>query len=106
MNTGQNDNDCRFIFMLSSADDKLNIMFDELVSIRRTQEQTNQGMLAFQNSFRYMSESINQVIQATNKNTDLLKTLAYKSIDQEARSRRNNLIFWNWQKTIMKIVLV
>ena len=41
-----------------------------------------------------MDENIHNNIQATNRNTDILKTLAYKSIDQEARSRRNNLIFW------------
>ena len=38
--------------------------------------------------------SIGHVVTATNRNTDLLKTLAYKQIDLEARSRRNNLIFW------------
>ena len=41
-----------------------------------------------------MDENIHNNIQATNRNTDILKALAYKCIDQEARSRRNNLIFW------------
>lgn len=93
-NTGQSDSDSRSIFMLSSSDDKLNIIFDELVSIRKNQEQTNRGMLSFLNSFRSMGESINQVIQTTNRNVDMLKLLSYKSMDLEARSRRNNLIFW------------
>ena len=93
--TGQSDNDQqRSVFLLSNGDDKLNIIFDEIVNIRISQEKTHQGMLFFQNSLRCMDENIHNNIQATNRNTDILKTLAYKSIDQEARSRRNNLIFW------------
>ena len=69
-------------------------MFDELVNIRINQEKTHRGMLTFQNCFMNMGEKVSEVIHVTNKNTDMLKTLAYKSIDLEARSRRNNLIFW------------
>lgn len=93
-NTGQSEGDNRAIFMLSSSDDKLNIIFDELLCVRKVQEKMNNGMLSFQNSFHTMGEGLTQVIHATNKHTDMLKTLAYKSIDLEARSRRNNLIFW------------
>ena len=49
-------------------------------------------MSKFQGSFRYISESLGQVIKTTNRHTDMLKTLDYKSIDQEARSGKNNLI--------------
>ena len=93
-NTGGSDSEQRSVFMLSNGDDKLNIIFDEIVNIRNGQEKTHRGMLAFQNSFTKMAEKVSEVIQVTNKNTDMLKTLAYKSIDLEARSRRNNLIFW------------
>ena len=93
-NTGQSDNEQRSVFMLSNGEDKLNIIFDEIMNVRINQEKTHQGMLSFQNSFRYLDESIRNTIEATNRNTDIIKTLAYKSIDQEARSRRNNLIFW------------
>ena len=41
-----------------------------------------------------MSDKIGEVIEVTNRNTSVLKTLAYKSIDIESRSCRNNLIFW------------
>ena len=41
-----------------------------------------------------MNDKLCEVIEVTNKNTNVLKTLAYKSIDLEARSRRNNLLFW------------
>ena len=81
-------------FICSSSDDKLNLIFQELRSIRGNQEQTNNGMLNFQENFLQIHQKLEQVVNVTNRNTDLLKTLAYKSIDQEARSRRNNLIFW------------
>ena len=93
-NTGQSDSEHRSVFALSNGEDKLNIMFDELVHIRNSQDKMYQGMLTFQNCFMNIGEKITQVIQTTNRNTDMLKTLAYKSIDIEARSRRNNLIFW------------
>ena len=93
-NTGQSENEQRSIFMLSNGDDKLNIIFAELVNIRTNQEITHQGMLSFQNSFCYLDENMRNIIEAINRNTDIIKTLAYKSIDQEARSRRNNLLFW------------
>lgn len=94
-NTGQGDScDSRDIFMHSSAENKLNIMFDEILCIRGNQEETNRGMSTFQNSFRLLTEKLGQVADVTNRNTNMLKTLAYKSIDLEARSRRNNLIFW------------
>ena len=81
-------------FICSSSDDKLNLIFQELRSIRGNQEQTNNGMLNFQENFLQIHQKLEQVVNVTNRNTDLLKTLAYKSIDQEARSRWNNLIFW------------
>ena len=93
-NTGQSDSEHRSVFSLSNGEDKLNIIFDELVHIRKSQDNMYRGMLSFQNSFMNIGEKITQVIQTTNRNTDMLKTLAYKSIDIEARSRRNNLIFW------------
>lgn len=96
-NTEQSD-DRVYMFIKSSSDDKLNIIYDELFSIRGNQEQTNKGMFGFQQGFRFMNEKLGQVIDVTNRNTNLLKTLAYKSIAQEARSRRNNLIFWGVSK--------
>ena len=57
---------------------------------------TNRGMSSFQNSFVVMNEKLGQVIDVTNSHSSVLKTVAYKSIDLEARSRRNNLIFWGF----------
>ena len=92
-NTGS-DSEQRSSFVLSSVEDKLSIIFDELVCIRSNQEESYQGMLSFQNCFKSIGEKVSEVIKTTNRNTDMLKTLAYKSIEIEARTRRNNLIFW------------
>ena len=97
-NTGQSDSD-RAIFKSFDMDDKLNVIFEEIQSLRADQQQTNRGMSNFQNSFRCMGD-LNCVIQSTNRNTDMLKTLAYKAIDLEARSRRNNLIFWGLAENV------
>ena len=82
------------LFMSSSPDDKLNYIYEELRHIRGSQDQMNRGMFNFQQSFRCVNEKLCEVIEVTNRNTNVLRTLAYKSIDLEARSRRNNLIFW------------
>ena len=78
----------------SSTDNKLNFICNELRGIRSGQEQINRNMLTFQQSFRLVNDKLCEVIEVANKNTHVLKTLAYKSIDLEARSRRNNLVFW------------
>ena len=48
-NTGQSDSEHRSVFSLSNGDDKFNIMFDEILRIRKTQDKMYQGMLSFQN---------------------------------------------------------
>ena len=90
------ENESRDIFLHSSSENKLNMIYNELQEIRVSQETTNKGMKTFQNCFVSMNEKLGQVVDVTNTNTSVLKTLAYKSIDLEARSRRNNLIFWGF----------
>ena len=90
------ENENQEIFLQSSAENKLNMIYNELQEIRVSQETTNKGMKTFQNCFASMNEKLGQVVDVTNTNTSVLKTLAYKSIDLEARSRRNNLIFWGF----------
>jgi hypothetical protein len=68
-------------------------MFDELRYNRQEQVNCSRGVLSLQNSIGNMHEKLGHVIDVTNNQTCLMKTLAYKSIDLEARSRRNNLIF-------------
>ena len=66
-------------------------------------------MSKIQDSFRCSSdESLGHVIKATNRHTDMRKTLAYKSIDQEARSRREKKTYFQgaWQKVHAKTAMI
>lgn len=80
-------------FINSCSDDKLKHIFDELRFIRNEQVGCSRGILTLQQIITNMDAKVGQVIQTTNEQTEFLKALAYKSIDIEARSRRNNLIF-------------
>ena len=86
----------RDIFMHSSQENKLNMIYNDIQELRLGQDISNQGMKTFQNCFASMNEKLGQVVDVTNSHFSVLKTLAYKSIDLEARSRRNNLIFWGF----------
>ena len=97
--TDESDTLNRELFLNSSNDNKLNMIFGELQQMRISQDTANRGMSNFQNSFVAMNEKLGQVIDVTNSHTSVLKTIAYKSIDLEARSRRNNLIFWGFHET-------
>ena len=88
------DNDvARQDFANGSIDTKLNYIFDELKHISKEQMSCNRKMANVEKALTGMNVKVNQVIQTTNRQTDFMKALAYKSIDIEARSRRNNLIF-------------
>ena len=93
-NTGYSEDQQIGAFMDSSIDQKLNMIHEDLRIVRFNQEQMSRGMVNFERSIRGINDKLCEVIDVTNKNSDVLKTLAYKSIDLEARSRRNNLIFW------------
>jgi len=64
-----------------------------LDEIRYTRNEQVSGFNRFESSVKQVSDTLSKVVETTNKQNELLKTLAYKSIDLEARSRRNNLIF-------------
>lgn len=81
-------------FMNCTSESKLNLIFDELLTIKDGQEHMSRAMLSFQKNYQIVNEKLCEIIEVTNKNTNVMKTLAYKSIDLEARSRRNNLVFW------------
>jgi len=69
------------------------ILFDELRFIRYEQVHCSRGMVHFHQNMGEMNEKIGEVVQVTNSQLTFMKTLAYRSIDLEARSWRNNLIF-------------
>lgn len=79
-------------FIGSSIDEKLIHMFDELRFIRTEQVSCSTNIVKFQKTLSQVNEKVGQVVNVTNSQTELTRALAYKSIDLEARSRRNNLI--------------
>ena len=47
---------------------------------------------------KLLQTKVSEVVQVTNCQSELLKAVAYKSIDLEARSKRNNLFFWGFEE--------
>lgn len=99
-------------FQTLHTDDKLTVLFDMMNSVHVKQDRTSADI---QNMNRLMNSS-SQKTDRVEKNVNLyskqLKVLSYRSIDQEARSRRNNLLFWgltentprNCEKLILNVI--
>ena len=68
-------------------------MFNELRLIRNEQIKCSNGLGMFERSLTNMDKKLEKVIEVQNAQSDFLQSLAYRSIDVEARSRSNNLIF-------------
>lgn len=80
-------------------------MFDELRFIRNEQVNNSLAITKFQDNMTSMNSKINQIVQVANAQTKFLKTLAYKSIDLEARSERIIWYFVDLFRTLLKTVL-
>lgn len=91
-NNNNNTTTTRQAFAQCSLEDKMLHIFDELRFVRSEQVNCSRGMNYLQQCMSGMNDKLSQVIETTNTQTEVLKTLTYKSIDMEARSRRNNLI--------------
>ena len=79
-------------FDSASSDGKLAMMFEDLQILKNGQKAMQKGMSTITTSIATTCQKVDEVINATNTNVDLLKLLSYKSIDIEARSRRCNII--------------
>ena len=79
-------------FISCTTDQNLTSIFDELCCMKGEQIKCSHGFKRIEQSLGGMSRTMDQVVQAVNSSTDFIKTLAYKSIDIEARARRNNII--------------
>ena len=79
-------------FDQSSLDNKMVHMFDELRFIRNKQVYCSRELTRLHDTVANVTDKLCQVVSTTNAQTIFLKTLAYKSIDMEARARRNNRI--------------
>jgi len=87
-----------YLFQESSIDSKLTLMFDELKSIK-TDTGNTQKLLSLNTEYmKTLQTKVNEVVHVTNFQSELLKTVAYKSIDLEARSKRNNLLFFGFEE--------
>ena len=64
-----------------SVDNKLSIIFDELQYIKKGQEITQHMVKSAYEFSKDSCTKLNQVSNVTNKHTDILKIIAYKSID-------------------------
>lgn len=71
---------------------KLCLIFEDLQVLKVGQRTINKGMSDINSSMATACQKVDEVINVTNSNVSLLKLLSYKTIDIEARSRRNNLI--------------
>ena len=69
-------------FKMMGSDDKLDTIFSSLLSINSAQNQLN-----------HINQSVMSNTLKLHKTLDRVKVLEYRSIDQEARSRRLNLLF-------------
>ena len=77
-------------FLSLSIDDKLAHICDK---INNFLEESNGTLVNIAHSVNQNSVQVNQVNLRMNRHELLLKLLAYKSIDSDARSRRRNLVF-------------
>lgn len=69
-------------FKMMGSDDKLDTIFSSLLTINSAQSQLN-----------HINKSVMSNTLKLHKTLDRVKVLEYRSIDQEARSRRLNLLF-------------
>ena len=76
----------------ASIENKLSLIFEDLQILKFGQRDINRGMSNFKSSMAATCKKVDEVISVANSSVGILKLLSYKSIDIEARSRRNNLI--------------
>lgn len=82
-------------FSTISVDEKLTAIYSDVQRVIENQKETNRGMDFLNNSMACTNKNVDQLVKVSHQNTRMLRLLAYKSIDLEARARRNNLIFRN-----------
>lgn len=82
-------------FKSLSIDNKLETMFACLLDVKAT----NERLLKAERTVKQLSES-------TQVNSRRIDLLAYKSIDIEARQRRNNLLFWGIPEVLNEDCLI
>lgn len=74
--------------------DSLNKNYEKLSSIENTQRQCMNDNSNMNTEMAKTDKRVAGVQKCINIHTQKLKLLAYRSIDIESRSRRNNIVFW------------
>lgn len=88
--TSQSSNNSPDEFGNASNRTKLTMILEEISEVKAGQETLHELLV---NTNQQLTSRCDPITGILNQQSALLKTLAYKSIDIEARSRRNNLIF-------------
>ena len=76
------------------TDGKLTVFFDMLCNMQSTQNKTSFEIKSINWNVASTREKADNVEKRVDIHERKLRMLSYKSFDLEARSRRNNLIFW------------
>ena len=82
------------MFQMLPTDGKLVVIFDMMNNIQVTQATTSDSVKSLNNMVANACRKSDTVEEKVDFHTNQLKVLSYRSIDLEARSRRNNLVFW------------
>ena len=91
---------------------KLSVIFEEILNLKVDQASTPELVSISNQYMKSTCDKINGISSVTKQQSALLNTLAYKSIDIEARHRRNNLLFRgiketrceNWSVLVMEFL--
>ena len=78
------------IFSSMNSEEKLNALFTKMTNVEQSQNACNRRLSAI---IETAHNKVKRLEEHSSKHDEQLKILTYKSIDIEARSRRNNLIF-------------
>lgn len=80
-------------FASMSSDDKLCHILNKLINIENNQSGMCHNIQCLEASIKSFHGRLDTVVSCVDTHSKMLKLIAYKSIDGEARGRRNNLLF-------------
>ncbi|KAH3840266.1 hypothetical protein DPMN_113713 [Dreissena polymorpha] len=78
----------------TSLSKSLSLIYDELKSIKADTSHTQKLLASQIENITHIDTKLNEVTTVVNTQSELMKTLAYWSIDSEARNKRNNLLIF------------
>ena len=85
-----------------TTDDKLSALFDLMTNVQLTQNRAFSEIQSIKYSISGAYDKAEHVGKRVDVHARKLRMLSYKSIDLEARSRRNNLVFWGITENVKR----